>query len=120
MNGSYSVPIGNSRSPLMACDRPSAESAMNKFISAMPSSRCWPFGREFPIEGRRDALALERVGQRFAREQAAAVDPGAEIGRDRHVGRGGDDARGKRRVAARQFVEQRAEAESASTSSAAS
>ncbi len=40
MKGSYSVPTGSSRSPLIACDSPSAESMMNRFISAMPSSRC--------------------------------------------------------------------------------
>src|SRR5882762_3926203 len=32
MNGSYSVPIGSSRSPLIECDRPSADSKMNLFI----------------------------------------------------------------------------------------
>src|SRR5262252_8919354 len=46
MKGSYSVPTGNSRSPLMVCDSPSAESRMNRFISAMPSSMCWPFGEK--------------------------------------------------------------------------
>lgn len=30
-------------------------------------------GRKFPIEGRRDALGLERVGHRLTREQAAPV-----------------------------------------------
>ena len=68
-------------------------------------------GRELPVEGRGDAFAFERVGHALAREQAAAVDPWAEIGRDRDVGRGGDDALGERRLLARQLVEQRAEAE---------
>ena len=36
------------RSPKIECDRPSAESMMNRFISAMPSSRCWPLRREAP------------------------------------------------------------------------
>ena len=49
-----------SRSPLMECDRPSADSAMNKFISAMPSSICWPVGEKSQFECRRNALALER------------------------------------------------------------
>ena len=53
MKGSYSVPTGSSRSPLIACDSPSAESMMNRFISAMPSSRCWPLGEksQLKVEG---------------------------------------------------------------------
>ena len=56
-------------------------------------------GRELPVEGRGDALALEGVGHRLAREQAAPVHPGAEIGRDGDVGRGGDDALAQVRLA---------------------
>ena len=93
MKGSYSVATGSSRSPLMACDSPSADIRMNRFISAMPSSMCCPFGRKIPVEGRGDLLAAEQVGLFGAREQPAAVDPGAEIGRHRDVGRRGDDAR---------------------------
>ena len=44
MKGSYSVPTGISRSPKMLSDRPKAERVRNRFISAMPSSRCWPAG----------------------------------------------------------------------------
>ena len=44
MKGSYRVATGSSRSPLMACDSPSADIRMNRFISAMPSSICCPFG----------------------------------------------------------------------------
>ena len=53
MKGSYSVPIGNSRTPLIVCDRPSAESRMNRFASAMPSSMCWPLGEnsQLKVEG---------------------------------------------------------------------
>ena len=53
MNGSYSVPIGSSRTPLMTCDRPSADSRMNRFASAMPSSMCWPLGEnsQLKVEG---------------------------------------------------------------------
>ena len=53
MKGSYSVAIGSSRSPLMACDNPSADIRMNRFISAMPSSMCWPFGEksQLKVEG---------------------------------------------------------------------
>ena len=69
------------------------------------------FRRELPVEGRWDALALERVGHRLAREQAAAVDPRSEVGRDRDIGRGGDDALRQRGLLARQLVEQRAEPE---------
>ena len=53
MKGSYSVAIGSSRSPLMACDSPSADIRMNRFISAMPSSMCCPFGEksQLKVEG---------------------------------------------------------------------
>ena len=67
-------------------------------------------GRELPVEGRGDVLALEGVGHGLAREQAAPVHPGAEIGRDGDVRRGGDDAPREVAVAAADFVEQRAEA----------
>ena len=61
----------------------------------MPSSMCWPLGEnsQLKVEGMRSLL--NGVGQLLAREQAAPVDPGAEIGRDRDVGRGGDDALGE-------------------------
>ena len=48
--------------------------------------------RAVPALGRGDLLAAEQVGHLVAGEQAAAVHPGAEIGRDGDVGRGGDDA----------------------------
>jgi hypothetical protein len=67
-------------------------------------------GREFPIEGGRDALALEGVGHGLVREQPAPVHPGAEIGRNRHVGRRRDDMLREIVVAAADLVEQRAEA----------
>ena len=53
MKGSYKVAIGSSRSPLMACDSPSADIRMNRFISAMPSSICWPLGEksQLKVEG---------------------------------------------------------------------
>src|SRR5262249_61267687 len=41
------------------------------------------FGREIPVEGRRDSLALENVGHVLVCEQAAPIDPWPEIGRDR-------------------------------------
>ena len=66
MNGSYSVPIGSSRSPLIACDRPSADSRMNRFISAMPSSMCWPFGEnsQAKVEGMRSFLNVSGMHSR--------------------------------------------------------
>src|ERR1700761_1545796 len=67
--------------------------------------------RELPIESRGNTFALEGVGHGLAREQAAAVDPGTEAGRHGDVGRRGDDARGKRRRAAADLVEETAEAE---------
>ena len=99
-----------SRSPLIACDRPSAESRMNRFISAMPSSMCWPLGEksQLKVEGMRSLLKVSAM--LLAREQAAPIDPGAEIGRDRHVRRGRDNAVGDLDVAAAELVEQRAEA----------
>ena len=51
-------------------------------------------GREIPGEGRGDALGLEQILHVLAREEAAPIDEGAEIGRDGHVGRGGDDPLG--------------------------
>ena len=53
MKGSYSVPTGSRRTPLMTCDSPSADSRMNKFASAMPSSMCWPLGEnsQLKVEG---------------------------------------------------------------------
>src|SRR5580692_8926324 len=53
MKGSYRVAIGSSRSPLIVCDSPSADIRMNRFISAMPSSICWPFGEasQLKVEG---------------------------------------------------------------------
>ena len=44
MNGSYRVPIGNSRAPNSGADRPSAASCRNRLLSAMPSSMCCPCG----------------------------------------------------------------------------
>ncbi len=101
--------MGSSRSPKSEWDRPSAESRMNRFISAMPSSMCWPRRPEIPREGRGDALGLEQVLHLLAGKQAAPVHPGAEIGRHRHVGRRGDDPVGKRFVRSGEFVEDQPE-----------
>ena len=46
MNGSYTVPMGISRSPNSECESPAAPSSRNRFISAMPSSICWPSGEK--------------------------------------------------------------------------
>ena len=51
----------------------------------------------------------EGVRLRCAGEKLAPVDPGAKVGGAGHIGRGGDDARGKRRVALRQIVQNLAE-----------
>ncbi len=69
-----------------------------------------PGRREGPVEGRGDALGLERVGQRILREQPTPVHPGAEIGRDGHVGRGRDDAARELVVALGDLVHQQAKA----------
>ena len=54
-----------------------------------------PVRRERPALRRRQALLAEEIGVRGAREHRDLVDPAAEIGRDGHVGRGRDDARGE-------------------------
>ena len=64
--------------------------------------------REIPVEGRRDLLAAEQVGFLGAGKKPAAIDPGAEIGRDRNVGRRRDDARRKLAIAARDLVQHQA------------
>ena len=66
--------------------------------------------REFPVERRRDALALEGVGHRMVREQAAPVHPRSEIGGHGDVRRRGDDALREVAVVAADLVEDRAEA----------
>src|SRR6516165_6019528 len=77
MNGSYNVPIGKSRSPLMTCDRPSAASAENKFISAMPSSMCWPFGEnsQLNVEGMRSLLNVSAKVSRANRPRRFTHGP---------------------------------------------
>ena len=63
MKGSYSVPIGSNRSPLIECDRPSADSRMNRFISAMPSSMCWPLGEnsQLKVDGMCSLLKMSAI-----------------------------------------------------------
>src|SRR5581483_10945592 len=63
---------------------------------------------EIPIVGRRYPLALEQVAKFFARKKPAAVDPRAEIGRDRNVWRRGDDALDEIGLAAAELVQKRA------------
>ena len=77
MNGSYSVPIGSSRSPLIECDRPSADSRMNRFISAMPSSMCWPFGEnsQLKVEGMRSLLNVSAMLSRANRPRRFTHGP---------------------------------------------
>ena len=66
MKGSYSVPTGSSRSPLIECESPSADSRMNRFISAMPSSICWPCGEnsQLKVEGMRSLLKVSAMASR--------------------------------------------------------
>ena len=66
--------------------------------------------RELPVEGRGDSLALKRVGHLLAGEQAAAVDPRPEIGRDGDVGRRRHDAAREFAIATPDLVEDVAEA----------
>ena len=77
MNGSYSVPIGSSRSPLIECDSPSADSRMNRFISAMPSSMCWPFGEnsQLKVEGMRSLLKVSAMLSRANRPRRLTQGP---------------------------------------------
>ena len=99
-----------SRSPLIACDSPSADSRVNRFISAMPSSICCPLGEnsQWKVEGMRSLLKVSASASRA--NSPRPVDPGAEIGRDGDVGRGGDDALGDLGLFATELVEQGAEA----------
>src|SRR5204863_5923324 len=60
---------------------------------------------KIPIEGRRYLLTSKQVGLLGACEQSATVDPGAEIGRDRDVRRGRDNARSQFGVTARNLIE---------------
>ena len=66
-------------------------------FSAMPSSMCWPLICRRPFLRGGNLCLGENVGHFAPLEQAALVHPGAEVGRDGDVGRGGDDAVGKRR-----------------------
>src|SRR5919204_68881 len=57
------------RSPLIACESPSADSRMNRFISAMPSSMCWPLGEnsQLKVEGMRSLLKVSASASRANR-----------------------------------------------------
>src|SRR5580692_7629271 len=79
-----------SRSPLMLWVRRSADSAMNKFISAMPSSICWPVGEksQLNVEGIRSLLNVSAKTSRANRPRRLTHEP--------------------RRVVARNLIEQRA------------
>ena len=110
MKGSYSVATGSSRSPLIGMRQAQRRHQDEQVHLGDAELDVLALRREIPVEGRGDLLAAEQVGLLGAREQAAAVDPGAEIGRDRDVGRRGDDARGQFAIAAREFVEHQAKA----------
>ena len=77
MNGSYSVPIGSSRSPLIECDSPSADSRMNRFISAMPSSICWPLGEnsQLKVDGMCSLLKMSAIFSRANRPRRFTQGP---------------------------------------------
>ena len=63
-----------------------------------------------PLLRRQQPALLEDVLVARHGEQAAPVDPGPEVGRDRHIGRGSDDAVRQRPARARDLVEHAAEA----------
>ena len=65
---------------------------------------------ELPLLRRRDAFVAERIGELLACEQATAIDPWPEIGRDGDIGRGRDDACRKGVVTLGKGVEDLAEA----------
>ena len=89
---------------------PAPTSIRNRFISAMPSSKCWPLGLISHFCGDSSPRCLNTSSWLAMREQAAPVDPGPEVGRDGDVGRGGDDAIGQRPAGSRDLVEHAAEA----------
>src|ERR1700736_5091533 len=109
MNGSYRGPIGSSRSPLIVCDSPSADSAMNRFISAMPSSICWPCGEnsQLKVEGMRSLLNASTEASRA--NSLRRFTQGPRLVETVNIGRGGNDALRERRVALARLVEDRAE-----------
>ena len=111
MNGSYSVPIGSSRSPLIECDRPSADSRMNRFISAMPSSMCWPFGEnsQLKVEGMRSLLKVSAMLSRA--NSPRRFTHGPRLVETVTSGEVVTMRSASARLLARQLVEQRAEAE---------
>ena len=54
------------RLPNSECDRPAAPSSRNRFISAIPSSMCWPFGVDshFAVEGMFSAMNVSACSVR--------------------------------------------------------
>ena len=75
----------------------------------MPSSKCWPARAHLPLLRREQPALLEHVLVARHGEEAAPVDPGPEVGRDRDIRRGRDDAVGQRPARARDLVEHAAE-----------
>ena len=75
--------------------RPRAASCRNRLLSAMPSSMCWPCGDIAQRCAETTCLLAKRVGALGPVEDAAAIDPRPEVGRDRDVGRGRHDAFGE-------------------------
>ena len=61
----------------------------------MPSSMCWPVGDMPQRWGAGEFGVAEDVVAGVAVEDAAAVDPGAEVGGDGDVRAGGDDVFGE-------------------------
>ncbi len=64
-----------------------------------------PLIGEAPFLRGRDPFIAERIGKLIAGEQAAPIDPRAEIGRDRYIGRGGDQPVGKDVFGLGQFIQ---------------
>ena len=67
-------------------------------------------GAHLPLLRRQQPALPKHVVVARQGEEAAPVDPRAQVGGDGHVGRGGDDALGQRTVGTRDLVEHAAEA----------
>ena len=84
--------MGSRRSPNSEWLRPGGAEQQEQVHLGDAELDVLALGREAPFLGAGDALALEHIGEFAAGKEMAAIDPGAEIGRDGDVGRGGDDA----------------------------
>ena len=109
MNGSYSVPIGKQARAEHRPRKPERGEQQEQIALGDAQFDVLTLRRHAPALCRDDFFLAERVGALGAIEDAAAVDPGAEVGRDRNIGRGRDDTTGERVLGRRERTEDAAE-----------